>query len=373
MSRSPLDRRTLLTGMAALSAAATVAPKVSAQSVKRLAPTATPTRIAFGSCAHQSKDQPIWDAILAAKPDLMILLGDNVYLDTRNVDDMKAKYALLAAKPGFRKLRDAVPIVATWDDHDFGENDAGADYPMKAESRRLFCDFFGEPADSIRRSRADGIYTDYLFGPAGQRLQIILPDLRWNRAPLKTIDRGGQDYETWAKARHAAGKSVPGPYERQPEDGASQLGEPQWRWLEERLAQPADLRILASSLQVVSDFPGWEAWINFTHDHQRLIAAIRQKRANGLFCISGDTHYAEFSRLDLNVPYPLWDFTSSGLTEVWPVLPPNARRVGEAYRSQNFGLIEVDWAAGAVQIGIHDVVGQRQLAQGLRLADLRVG
>lgn len=370
---SSLDRRALLTGMAAFSAAATVAPQAGAAPVRRLAPDASPTRIAFGSCAHQSKDQPIWDAILAAKPDLMILLGDNVYLDTRNVDDMKAKYAMLAAKPGFQRLRDAVPIVATWDDHDFGENDAGADYPMKHESRKLFCDFFGEAADSIRRSRPDGIYTDYLFGPQGQRLQIILPDLRWNRAPLKTIDMGGQDYEHWAKARHAAGQSVPGPYERQPEDEVSQLGESQWRWLEDRLAQPADLRILASSLQVVSDFPGWEAWINFTHDHQRLIQAIRAKRAQGLFCISGDTHYAELSRLDLNVPYPLWDFTSSGLTEVWPVLPPNARRVGEAYRSQNFGLIEIDWRAQAVTITIRDVSGGVRLEQTLRLADLRVG
>ncbi|MFN3229321.1 MAG: hypothetical protein ACK41P_05650, partial [Asticcacaulis sp.] len=43
------------------------------------------TRIAFGSCAKQSKDQPIWDAIAAQKPDLMLMLGDNVYLDTRDV------------------------------------------------------------------------------------------------------------------------------------------------------------------------------------------------------------------------------------------------------------------------------------------------
>ena len=36
-----------------------------------------------------------------------------------------------------------------------------------------------------------------------------------------------------------------------------------------------------------------------------------------MICLSGDTHYGEISRLDDNVPYPLWDITSSGLTEVW--------------------------------------------------------
>src|SRR3989337_529307 len=39
------------------------------------------TRIAFGSCAKQTKDQPIWDAVLAAKPDLFVFLGDNIYGD----------------------------------------------------------------------------------------------------------------------------------------------------------------------------------------------------------------------------------------------------------------------------------------------------
>ena len=48
--------------------------------------------------------------------------------------------------------------------------------------------------------------------------------------------------------------------------------------------------------------------------------------------------------LDLNTPYPIWDLTSSGLTEVWPVLPPNALRVGDALRENNFGLIDIDWS-----------------------------
>lgn len=371
-----LDRRTLLSALAAAPMAGApgllAAPAADRPAEDRVEPRIL-KRIAFGSCAHQDKEQPIWDAVLASRPDLFILLGDNIYADTRDPAVMAAKYQALAEKPGFRRLRATVPLLAVWDDHDYGENDAGADYPMKEEARRQFLDFWGEPADSVRRDR-DGIYAAYRYGPKDRCVQIVLPDLRWNRTGLLPLELGGRDYEAWARAQQEAGKPVPGPYARNPGTDATMLGERQWAWLEGLLAQPADLRILGSSLQVVADFPGWEGWINFAQDHQRLLQAIRTRRANGLLCISGDTHYGELSRLDVNVPYPLWDLTSSGLTEVWPVLPPNARRVGAAWRAQNFGLIDIDWRGQAttVDLRLHDVEGTVRLTHKVALADLRV-
>lgn len=333
----------------------------------------TLTRIAFGSCAKQDKEQPIWDAVLASKPDLFVFLGDNVYGDTRDMAVLRAKYAQLAAKPGFQRLRATVPIVAVWDDHDYGENDAGADYPMKEESRRIFLEFWGEPAGSARWDR-DGVYAGYVFGPAGRRVQVLLPDLRYNRTPLRKLDLGGRKYEDWAKELGDAGRFVPGPYVRMPDHDATMLGARQWAWLERELARPAEVRILGSSLQVLADLPGWEAWINYARDHQRLVESIRRTRANGLVCISGDTHYGEVSRLDVNVPYPLWDVTSSGLTEVWPVVPPNANRVGEVLREANFGLIEIDWSAPTPRLSlqVRDGGGRVRLERSADAATLQV-
>ena len=365
-----LSRRGLIGGTVGLGVAAGA---VQAQPDSHPRSTATLTRIAFGSCAKSDKPQPIWDAVLASKPDLFIFLGDNVYLDTRDPAVMRRKYAELAAQPGFQKLKASVPIIAIWDDHDFGENDAGSDYPMKEETRRLFLDFFGEAADSPRRTR-DGIYTSYVFGPEGRRVQIILPDLRWNRTPLMSLELGDQDYAVWVKKRAEAGETTPGPYARNPEVAATQIGETQWRWLEDQLSVPADVRVFGSSLQVVADFAGWEGWLNFAHDHQRLIGAIRDRKADGLFCISGDTHYGEISRLDVNVPYPLWDITSSGLTEVWPVTPPNALRVGTVLREQNFGLLTLGWggASPTALAQVRDVNGTVRLEQAIRIGDLKV-
>ncbi|MFO0334450.1 MAG: alkaline phosphatase D family protein, partial [Pseudomonadota bacterium] len=296
-----------------------------------------------------------------------------VYGDTTDMAVLRAKYAQLAAKPGFRRLREATPIVATWDDHDYGANDAGAEYPQKEASRRVFLEFWGEPAGTPRWGR-DGVYAGYVFGPEGRRVQILLPDLRYNRAPILKLDLGSRSYEDWAKQLADAGRFVPGPYVRNPARDATMLGEPQWAWLEAELARPAEVRILASSLQVLADLPGWEAWINYARDHQRLVETIRRHRANGLVCISGDTHYGELSKLDVNVPYPLWDLTSSGLTEVWPVVPPNANRVGEVLREANFGLIEIDWTRPrpGLSLQVRDVNGEVRLERRVRTEDLVV-
>src|SRR5437899_1083363 len=142
------------------------------------------SRIAFGSCARQDKPQPIWDAVVAAKPELYLSLGDNIYGDTQDMAVMKKKYDQLAAIPGWQKLKSTCPILATWDDHDYGVNDGGAEYPKKDESQQLFLDFFGIAKDSPRRKQK-GVYHAEVFGPPEQRVQVILLDTRYFRSSLK--------------------------------------------------------------------------------------------------------------------------------------------------------------------------------------------
>ncbi len=374
--REWVRRSLLLAGAAATGILPRLAPAAEAASLvsdPHRAQGATLTRIAFGSCAKESKEQPIWEAILARKPELFLFLGDNIYGDTRDMAVLREKYGQLAAKPGFQKLKATTPLVAIWDDHDFGENDAGGDYPMKAESRQLFLEFWGEPANSPRRDR-DGVYAAYVFGPRGKRVQVIMPDLRYNRTPILPVDLAGAKYEDWARQKADADQPVPGPYARNPDPSATMLGERQWQWLEQQLRVPADVRIFASSLQVLADPPGWEAWINYARDHQRLVELLRRTQASGVIFISGDTHYAELSHYDLNVPYPLWDLTSSGLTEVWPVVPPNANRVGQVLREPNFGWIEIDWSGRDPRIVLQalDIDGKVRMEQELRRSHLAI-
>ncbi|MEM5514549.1 alkaline phosphatase D family protein [Pseudoalteromonas sp. AS84] len=297
--------------------------------------TAAPSKILFGSCGHQDKNIPIFNAINKEQGDLFIFLGDNIYGDTNDMDVLANKYQRLGAKPGFKTLKAQTPIIAMWDDHDFGQNDAGKEYPHKEQSRQIMLNFWDEPANSARRTRPDGIYTSYMYGENEQTIQVIMPDLRWNRDALNHV--GELEYYTKRKFNNQ------GPYSPSEVKGASMIGEAQWQWLEQELKKPAAIKLIASSLQLLPDFTGWESWANFPEDRNRLFALIKKHKVNGVVIISGDTHWGEISKYQQNLDYPLIEMTSSGLTEKWKDVSPNKHRVGDFTHNVNYGDLSVDW------------------------------
>lgn len=321
------------------------------------------TRIALGSCIQQARPQPIWDAVLAAEPEVFVFLGDNIYGDTQKMRVLKEKYAQLGAVPGFAKLRESCSVLATWDDHDYGENDAGREYPKRAESQKIFLDFWQEPADAPRRTR-DGIYDARTFGPEGKRVQFILLDTRSFRDLLKR------------KEKRAKGA---GPYELNPDPATTLLGEDQWAWLEQQLRQPAEVRIICSSIQVISDEHGWEKWDNFPHERDRLIALLNETKAQGAIFISGDRHFAELSKLEPAeevAPYVLYDLTSSSLNQAMKEdshIEPNPHRVGEVHRPVNFGMILIDWEPRdpVLRLQIRNERGEPVIDRPVKLSELR--
>ncbi|MDP4790509.1 MAG: alkaline phosphatase family protein, partial [Verrucomicrobiales bacterium] len=156
-------------------------------SLSMMAPAGEPaalSRILFGSCLKEAEASPIFETILAHKPGLFLFLGDNIYADTSDMAVMQAKYDVLAATPKFAELMKACPVHATWDDHDYGLNDAGADYEKRDEAQKIFIDFWGDAADSPRRTRP-GIYEAKIYGEEGTRVQVIMLDTRYFRGPLK--------------------------------------------------------------------------------------------------------------------------------------------------------------------------------------------
>jgi alkaline phosphatase D len=290
-------------------------------------------KILFGSCLHQDKPQPIWQAMNQEQADLFVLLGDNVYGDTEDMQELKAKYAKQWATSGMQTMLATTLTIGIWDDHDFGENDAGAEYPQKEASRQILLDYFNVPKDSPRRIRADGIYTSHILTQSNKKVQIILPDLRWNRSPLESVD----------KLHYMLSKAPKdlGPYIPSKDKSTTMLGESQWQWLEKQLQQPADVRVLATSLQFLPEFSGWESWANLPHERQRFLALLDKYQIDNLVIVSGDTHWSEFSQITRNNQKLLWEMTASGLTEEWKNVSPNQHRVGESYAKVNYGVIEL--------------------------------
>ncbi|MEM7456622.1 MAG: alkaline phosphatase D family protein [Planctomycetota bacterium] len=311
------------------------------------------TVIAFGSCAREREQQTIWEEIQQQQPEIFLMIGDNQYADFQEIDGEIAMqpvtdvqriaeaYRTLGAQSGFQEVRQSADMYATWDDHDYGANDMGNDYPLRAESQKAFIDFWGyfPPPHPIHNQ--EGVYHSInRVTSNGNRLQIILLDTRYHRDPIDRIPPGERNG---------------GPYGPTSDTSKTMLGEEQWNWLERTLRLEADIRIIASSIQVVSDEHGWETWGNMPHERDRLYKLIEDTGATGVFFISGDRHLVELSRdNERGAPYPMWDFTSSGLTQqTEPVEEQNSFRIGPVKRETNYGIIRIEWAAPVEETAIH--------------------
>ena len=311
------------------------------------------TRIAFGSCLQQRRPVPILDAVVAAEPDVFVMLGDNVYADSTNPEEIAAAYAELGAKAEWRRLRGAVPrLMAMWDDHDYGLNDMGREHPDKAGSQRVFLDWLGVAGDSPRRER-EGVYHSEAFGPEGRRVQVILLDTRYFRGPLERVARG---------------RYVPSTAAEQ-----AMLGEDQWAWLAERLAEPAEVRVIGSSIQVLTTQQDFEKWANLPRERERLLNLLDETledHGGTIVLISGDRHNAELSRLELPGGGVLYDLTSSSLNNSRGRPrggEPNDLRVGDGVYADNFGVIDLDWEAATVGLSVRGVEGEVLLEEAIEM------
>lgn len=320
--------------------------------------------IAFGSCGKQDKPQPVLALAASRKPDVFVFLGDNIYGDTDDMDVLRKKYAEFGGKGEFKQLCDSSQVLATWDDHDYGRNDAGRHYPYKKESKEIFLDFWKVPHDDVRQQR-EGIYTSYFYEGNGRAVQIILLDLRTFRDELRpysdeSVDKRAFHYrlDYW-------------PYETA---DSTLMGEAQWSWLKEQFLIPADVRIIASSTQFGITWNSYEAWANFPHEQKRMLNLIKETKANGVIFISGDVHYAEISQLEPEGQYPIYDITSSGITSTWDFATPNFNRIDGAIMENNFGMIEIDWSQTDPELTFKIIDGKNKtrIERRVKLSELQL-
>jgi alkaline phosphatase D len=236
--------------------------------------------------------------------------------------------------------------MATWDNHDYGSHNGGAEFALKEMTKRLFLDFLGEPSGSERRRRP-GVYDAEVFGEVGQRAQIILLDTKTFRGSFKRDDRSAEQLKAIGKV---------GKYVANDDPDATVLGMKQWAWLERQLQLPADLRLICSSTQVIPDQKGMDEWGVFPREREKLLRILRDRK--NVVLLSGNVHFTELSKIR-NGSADLFELTSSGMTHFTEryAKAANHYRVAGGNAVKNFGWVEIDWSNGKVVLGAHDVNG----------------
>lgn len=288
---------------------------------------ATLERVAFGSCNRHDLPQPIWKPVLAFQPQLWIWLGDNIYGDTESMVELEAKWQAQKVQPDYQRLRETSKILGVWDDHDYGVNDGGKDYPAKAASQQLFLNFLDAPAEDPRRKQ-EGIYGAETFGPPGQQVLVISLDVRTHRDP--------------------------------PRSGGDILGQAQWKWLEETLrTSKAQVHLIASGSQILPTEHRFEKWADYPEARERLLSLLTELALPNVIFLTGDRHHGEISRLDID-HQSILEITSSGMTHALSKnsREPNQLRVGEVVGVLNYGTLNLDWKEKIIRAALHNQSGQ---------------
>ena len=312
------------------------------------------SRILVASCFDEEKgDSPAMRQIAREKADLFLMIGDNVYGDRdgkeyannqADLDELRESFSDLAARDDFKAVRTKLPMMVAWDDHDYGANDGGKEFPFRRLAERIHERFWGLAKQDV--GAWPGTYYARSFGPEGQRTQVIMLDTRFFRSGLTKTDEFGK-----------VGKERYLPSQDPMQD---MLGAEQWTWLENELQKPADLRLIVSSIQVLpTDGHGWEAWSRLPQEQSRLYQLVRETDANGVVFVSGDRHSAFVYRKDGVLPYPAYELTASSLNVAFAETSPerDSAQVGAAYPPENYGAIDVDWAAGTARLSVKSNTG----------------
>jgi alkaline phosphatase D len=320
------------------------------------------TKVAFGSCTYQFiPDKKIFRLIADENPDLFIYGGDNIYGDffalaPGTPEYMEGCYKQLFESPDFMYLRDRVPILPIWDDHDFGQNDGTVNNPVKKEAKQIFFERWNIPANSPRANRPDGgIYDSYMYGDDAHRVQIILMDWRWNHTNYKVGGPIG---------------AISG-YDTIMDPNATFLGADQWAWLKEQFLKPAKLRLILASTQFCASKNGSENWAVFPLEKQKMFDLIKETQVNDLIFMSGDVHYGDLNMIQQPGMYPIYDVTSSGITHNEASASPSDYRVADPMVERNYGMIDIDWDANTVTLNVKSHSGVAKISKTLNLDDLK--
>jgi alkaline phosphatase D len=225
----------------------------------------------------------VFESIVSAEPDMMLWLGDNVYLrevDFQSYSGYLYRYTHTRALPEMQELLKACPNYAIWDDHDYGPNDADASWIHRDWAQEAFKTFWANPSYGAP-SGANNIATAFRFND----VEFFLLD---NRSQRIHHNNRTQDIHV--------------------------LGDEQIDWLIAALNKSkAPFKMVAVGGQFLNTVDRHENMANFP-ERQEIIDRIEEEHIHGVVFLTGDRHCTDMSRIELEGGAVIHDLTVSPLT-----------------------------------------------------------
>ncbi|MEZ4755362.1 MAG: alkaline phosphatase D family protein [Flavobacteriales bacterium] len=254
-----------------------------------------PFRVVLGSCAYINEpayDRPgrpyggdlgIFASMAARKAELMLWLGDNVYLrepDWGSRSGFLHRYTHTRSEPALQTLLRTGAHFAIWDDHDHGPNDSDGSFVHSATAREVFDLFWPNPTCGV--PGVPGVGTDFSYAD----VDFFLLDNRTHRVP--------GDVRTSSPAI---------------------LGEAQLDRLIRALKYSrASFKVVAVGGQVLNNAAVFENYATVPGEREELLKRLAEEDIRNVVFLTGDRHFTELSSLVLGNGARAYDLTCSPLT-----------------------------------------------------------
>lgn len=218
-------------------------------------------RVAFASCARTGSSAPVFDRIRQLDPLFFLHMGDLHYEDiaANRVDRFSRAFDAVHASPRQSALFRQVPVVYTWDDHDYGPNDSDRTSPSREAALAAYRAF----VPHYPLTGAGGtLQQAFTVG----RVRFIVTDNRSARSPRRV-----------------------------PEAERTMLGAGQLVWLERELAAATAFPLVVWVNTVpwitTGDEGTSDGWAPFARERTRIANAIEAAGlTRKLVMLSGDMH-----------------------------------------------------------------------------------
>ncbi len=284
-------------------------------------------KVVMASCLYDRfllESRAMWKSLLDEKPEMIFLIGDNVYAEVSNgrfpspmnERALWIRYSETFLSLDYYRTKKLIPTVVTWDDHDYGMKDGDRRNPHKLESQYVLESFFAQTA-------APG-FPEYTKGPGVS----------------SKLEAFGHRFLLLDNRSFRTGADVTDPNEQ------THFGRDQEKWIETQLDGSVLPTWLISGDQWFGAYHRFESYEGrHPLSFKNFLSSLRLRKSPVVF-LSGDRHLSEVMKIERELlGYDSFEMTTSSMHSTqypsnWDTII-NRRHLMGVDLTHNFQVVEL--------------------------------